>query len=289
MAKPNKTDNFGELVSTLQSIKRYHKQYSDVKKYYGLAENLVHAYRKPSASTIYNATLGIVEEVATKNPMGKLIFSMHGPHLKILGAALQSSDKFEGLQRSTNQFSKSLEKLEGIKRRYRRDFKYNPRIHGEGIISYMIKHNELFHNTESDMVQAHGEKMIDHVTYIVESMDYFLWYYVRIKPHYKKLKDAIKEARKKPESTFDVIFGGATQNNFNLQIELKMKGDNYGSGVSELIKTRNHWAKWLSKSTFHKSVYLNSSKARFGGTITPKKIKKDPSLFRQFKELVGIE
>ena len=286
MGKPSKTDNFDKLIANLQSIKRYHKQVSDVKKYYGLAQGILNAFRKPSASSVYNATLGVVEEIATKNPMGKLIFSWHGPHLKVLGAALKSNDKFEQLRKSVTSFSKSLVKLNSLKNKYTKDFKYDLQLHGQGIMSYIFLHHELFDNTEKWLVEEHLQAMNEHVTNIVKSMDYFLWYYVRIKPNFKRLKDVLNEARRNPSNNFDVIFGASTYRDFQLLIEFKVRVSNYGSGVPDLIKTRNAWANWLNKPAMSQGQYLTSSITAFGGKVATKKIKKNPTVFQWLKELV---
>jgi len=277
MSTPSKTDNFEKLVSSVQSIRTYHKQVTKVKKYYQLSQKLINAYRKPSASTIYVAALDLTKKVATKTLMGKLIFKMHGPHFDILGQALTSNDKFEKLTRSVNQFSRSLGKLKVLKKRYLKDFKFDERVHGQGIGTYAMLHHDVLKDVESWLVREHLEAMVAHATHIVKSMDYFLWYYVRIRPHFKKLKKLLKDAKKNPKNSFDVIFGSRAYNNFQLSVEL----------VGQLLKIRNGWANWLNKPSLSQSQYLNSSIATFGGRVPMKKLKKQPGFTDWLKDMVS--
>jgi len=287
MSKPRQTDNFEKIIYSLEKMKKYHDSYRDVKKYLDKLEILIHLFRKPSASTVYVAALDLTEEVATKTLVGKLIFSIHGPHLQILGDALKSSDKFCSVNSEMNAFSRSLEKLKNLRRRYMRDFKYDMKIHGQGIISYSMLNFELFEKTQKGIVEEHLQSLNSHVKHIVNSIDYFLWFYVRINPHYLKLKKAVQEVSRNPANLFDDTNGKILLHNFELAVKYKIGTRNYRAKAREVLKLRNEWANWLNKPIMSEHQYLSSSLEAFGGKLVNKPIRKDPSLWRRLTELLN--
>jgi len=257
MSTPSKTDNFDILIKTLTSMKRYHSEVTDVGEYYNKAEHLIKAYRKPSASTLFSTAMNITKAVASRNPMGKFIFAVLGPGLKTLKSTIRKVEQFEKLTNQMDSFMRSLEELEKLKVRYLKDFRWVHRKHGSEIVSYYEIHEELFSKTKDSLVDEHLEAMETHVERIVSSMDHFLWYYVRIKPHYKKFYRAMKEYRGNSPGVFE----SKAYSDFQLSVVYKMETRRYGqsSKVGQLISLRNKWANWIDRPSVTRLTYLNGS------------------------------
>lgn len=285
MGRPRTTDNFERIIDSLDRIRKYHESYTDVKEYLDRLEKLLHIWHKPSASTVYVVALDAVNEVASSTLIGKLIFSIHGPHFDVLGEALKSHDKFNASFIEVNSFSRSLDKLEAMRKRYQRDFKYNMQTHGQGIVTYWMLNHKVFESTDKKLVENHLDYMNSHVRSIINSMDYFLWYYLRIDSHYRKLKKAISELSRDPKNIFDDVNGKSLLKNFKLAVDYKMHTKNYNSKANSLLKLRNEWANWLSKPVKSKHEYLSVSVELFGGKINTKPVSRDPSLGNWFREI----